>query len=425
MIHDASTTRVEVPKTRKATSIQNNIETVDSESQPQQPPAKRRKHSSSSSSSSQSGLPPEFWDKLSRVPLSRGALRELNRRTIQPIVPQQRAKRDIEDSQVKQLQRFARYGGPDLRRIRNYPEPANQVKMRPNVSTHKKLTPYDAAFEQTLIDNGIYPPGYSNVEPGNLDEVTRRLGRCRASVSSSKFSHDDLLHFRRKNFEAPTEAQVMSQVFPTILSEAYIPSGFHQLFGNLEPFCENICAPKPDHFNGSRTTGIELKVRHDLDKYIIPSTQKQRPALPNFFVEVKGTDGKISEAKRQVMHDLAVGARGMLKMQSYELNEPAFDNSAYAFGCTYHDGNLSLYAAHPTKPGDADGKPEYHTTKIGGFDLTSDIDSYLQGIAAFRNLQDLAKEMRDDFIARANKRARGNKDEPEARSSDPRSTSSN
>ncbi len=91
------------------------VPTVEPESQPQQPPAKRQKQSYSS----RSETPPEFWDKLSRVPLCRRALREFDRRAIRPIAPQKQcAKRDVEDSQVKQLQRFARRGGPDLRSIR-------------------------------------------------------------------------------------------------------------------------------------------------------------------------------------------------------------------------------------------------------------------------------------------------------------------
>jgi hypothetical protein len=110
--HDASTTRAEVPKTKKKTSIRSSansrtrIATTTTA-------AKRRKQSYSSRSKT-----PEFWDKLSRVPLCRRALREFNRQAIRPIAPQQRAKRDVKDSQVKQLQRFARRGGLDLRSIR-------------------------------------------------------------------------------------------------------------------------------------------------------------------------------------------------------------------------------------------------------------------------------------------------------------------
>jgi hypothetical protein len=87
--------------------------TEEPESQPQ-PPVKRQKRSSPA----RSETPPEFWDKLSRVPLCRRALREFYRRAVQPVVPEQRVKRDVADNLVKQLKRFARRGGPDLRMIR-------------------------------------------------------------------------------------------------------------------------------------------------------------------------------------------------------------------------------------------------------------------------------------------------------------------
>ena len=52
------------------------------------------------------------------MPVCRRALREFNRRAVQPIAPQPRPERDIEGSLVQQLKRFARRGGPDLRGIR-------------------------------------------------------------------------------------------------------------------------------------------------------------------------------------------------------------------------------------------------------------------------------------------------------------------
>jgi hypothetical protein len=107
------------------------VPTTELESQPQQTPAKRPKQSHSS----RSKTPPEFWDKLSRVPLCRRALREFDRRTIRPITPQQRAKRDVEDSQVKQLQRFARRGGPDLRCIRGVSSVCSMQERREGMLT--------------------------------------------------------------------------------------------------------------------------------------------------------------------------------------------------------------------------------------------------------------------------------------------------
>jgi len=390
--------------------------TAEPELQPKpqsQPPAKRQKPTYPS----QSKTPPEFWDTLSRVPLCRRALREFNRRAVQPIALQPRPERDIEGSLLQQLKRFARRGGPDLRRIRGYPEQGPQVKMSSNSRRSKRssaldsntkpttLSSKDAAFEQELIDNGIYPPGYDDIEPDNLEEISERLGQPRASLSPSKFSREDFLHFRRRNDEATTEAEVMSQVFPMIIGKTNIPSGYNQVFNNLKPLGDHISNAQPDYYNGSRPVEIRAKFRDDLEEYIIPSSQRHRHALPNLFTEAKGPDGKASEAKRQITQDLAVGARGMLMMQSYELDEPTFDDKAHTFGSTYHSGYLQLYAMHPTKPGEADGMPEYHTTKINGYDLTGNLNTHRQGIAAYRNLRDLAKEKRDDFIACANERA--------------------
>ncbi len=80
-----------------------------------------------------------------------------------------------------------------------------------------------------------------------------------------------------------------------------------------------------------------------------------------------------------------------------DCTKPTFDDKAHTFGSTYHSGYLQLYAMHPTKPGEADGMPEYHTTKINGYDLTGNLNSHRQGIAAYRNLRDLAKKKRDDL----------------------------
>ncbi|KAF2430742.1 hypothetical protein EJ08DRAFT_733991 [Tothia fuscella] len=362
------------------------------EPEPQpQPPTKRQKRPHPS----RSKTPPEFWDGLSRVPLCRRALREFNRRAVQPTAPKPRLERDIKDSLVKQLKRFARRGGPDLRNIRGYPEQEPQIRMSSNrarsnrssaLNSNTKPTTFsskDAAFELELIDNGIYPYN-RGPKPHNWEEIQERLAQPRSSLSPSKFSDGAFETFQLKNDEATTEAEVMSEVFPLITGKTNIFSGYNQVFNNLKPLGDHISNPQPDYFNGARTSEVRSKVRNDLEQYIVPSSQRHRPALPNFFTEAKGPDGKASEAKRQITQDLAAGARGMLMTQSYELDEP----------------------------------PEYHTTKIRGFDLTDNLDTHHQGITAFRNLRDLAKEKRDEFIALANERADNNDDEPEVASAD-------
>jgi hypothetical protein len=199
----------------------------------------------------------------------------------------------------------------------------------------------------------------------------------------------------------------MSDVFPIIRGRETMPSGQNQKFNHLDPLASGISNAQPDYYNGSRPTQIRPRVRDDLGPYIIPSTQQHRPALPNFFMEAKGPDGKASEVKRQITQDLAGGARGMLKMQSYGQDEPVYDGNAYVYGTTYNSGagTLQLYAMHPTEPANPDGELEYHTTQVTAFALTANPDSCRQGLRGFRNLQDMAKEKRDAFIACANEAA--------------------
>jgi len=226
------------------------------------------------------------------------------------------------------------------------------------------LASKDAAFEQELIDNGIFPPGYNDVEPSNLEEILEKLKQPRAFLSPSKFSHEEFLHFRRSNDEATTKAEVMSQVFLIITGKTNIPSGYNQVFNNLELIGNHISNAQPDYYNGSWLAEIHSKVRDNLERYIIPLSQQHCHALPNFFTEAKGPDGKASEAKQQITQDLAVSARGMLKMQSYGLDEDVYNGNARTFGSTYYSGTstLQMFAMHPMELIKPDRRPQYHTT---------------------------------------------------------------
>jgi hypothetical protein len=144
----------------------------------------------------------------------------------------------------------------------------------------------DAAFEQVLIDNGISPYN-RDYKPNNWEEIQERLAQPRPSLSPSQFSDGAFETFQLENEEAMTEAEVMSQVFPMIIGKTNIPSGFNQVFNNLEPLGAHISNPQPDCFNGSRTAEIRPKVRDDLEQYIIPSSQRHRPALQTFSMKRK------------------------------------------------------------------------------------------------------------------------------------------
>lgn len=105
-----------------------------------QPQLKRRKFGHHSS---RSFPPPAFWDSLSKIWLTKGALKELDRRNTQPVSnppsPCQRAYRPVTrrffttlkptqsvydflhsctPRTLKDLKKFARHGGPDLSDLR-------------------------------------------------------------------------------------------------------------------------------------------------------------------------------------------------------------------------------------------------------------------------------------------------------------------
>jgi hypothetical protein len=94
---------------REQTPTMEAVPPPDSHLQPE-PPTKHQKHLR---------RPPGFWDNLSQVPLCRGALREFDRRTVRPIATHKPLVRSaLKEDLVKQLKRYARHGGPDLRDIR-------------------------------------------------------------------------------------------------------------------------------------------------------------------------------------------------------------------------------------------------------------------------------------------------------------------
>ncbi|KAH6628901.1 hypothetical protein F5144DRAFT_580431 [Chaetomium tenue] len=112
-----------------------------------------------------SNFPPEFWDNLSKVPLTRRALREVDRRnSARPALgPAAFAMHTTDRAH------FAKHGGPDLCHLRGYPEPKHEgdIHIRASIpstvsssqrtkvtkattSTPNKSSVYDKAFEQHL-----------------------------------------------------------------------------------------------------------------------------------------------------------------------------------------------------------------------------------------------------------------------------------
>ncbi|KAI1501819.1 hypothetical protein F5X99DRAFT_408629 [Biscogniauxia marginata] len=402
--------------------------------------------------------PPTFWDNLTEIPLTRSALRELDRRNTRyrssqkvprrrPITRRAATERSLRHRAIqpatqylsrstpaglKNIKHFARGGGPDLSDLRGYHcEPSMSSsqsslghRKRGSASPSKSNTahqttstkstgPYDRAFQQHLIDYGIYPDGYeypdgkSLPQPDNTDDILEALKRPRLSLSPSRFSNDDFRKFKRADTHASKEWQVISTVVPIIEGNAEdnkCVSG-QVPFMNLSPLTDGSLVPgNPDRYEGARPEQLNRQIRSKLGGYVVPSTQHDLPIAPNFFLAVKGPDGSSAVAGRQACYDGALGARGIQVLRSYGESKPMYDNNTYAITSTYYAGTLKMYTSHSLPPNMLGASPEYVTTQIKAYALTSDADTFRAGAGAYRNARDWAKQQRDETIRKANER---------------------
>ncbi|KAL8700904.1 MAG: hypothetical protein Q9201_005199 [Fulgogasparrea decipioides] len=278
-------------------------------------------------------------------------------------------------------------------------------------TSYRKSSAYHRDFEQHLIDYGIHP--YNRTQkPRNWDEIQQKMAQPRPSLSPSKFSDGAFETFQQANEEALTEAMVMRKPFPIISGNADIPSAGELPFGNLKPLTDGtLIDAKPDFYDGAYPTQIDRQIRAELGSYIVPSTQHQAPALPNFFTEVKGPDGSGAVAKRQACYDGVIGARGVDEFRAYGIDKPetVYDENAYTITSTYNSatGSLQVYTIHTTEPTDPDKSPGYYMTQLRSFAMTDTAGSFREGASAFRNARDWAEEQRNELIITANGRLKG------------------
>ena len=238
-------------------------------------------------------------------------------------------------------------------------------------------------------------------EPGNLPQILARAQLPRRSLSPSVFTLSDFKEFRRQNAAARKEKQVSESVMPIIEGKIKQPkcrSG-GIMFGNLRPLTDgNITPGNPDIFYGSRPEKFQAHVLEDLQDLVLPSTQRDLPALPNFSIAVKGPRGLYEVAELQARYDGALGARAMHATFAYgNMRQP--DQNAYAVTSIFHGGTLSMYTSHEIH---AAGQTKYAMTQIGGWALTGSQENFVEGARAYRNLRDWAEEQRNAAIGAAN-----------------------
>ncbi|KAF3770680.1 hypothetical protein M406DRAFT_336294 [Cryphonectria parasitica EP155] len=355
--------------------------------------------------------PPEFWDRLSTIPLIRSALEELDRRICKqpappPSSPTEPAARD--------LARFAHHGGPDLRDLRGYPAPALSRHHTAGTMSSSSSA-QNPGFEQHLANHGIHAT-WSSQKP-DLTEIKAALANPRPSLSPSRFPDDAFETFQNDNARAKDESDVCKYVLPVIAGpwKDNYPSAENMAFLNLEPLTDGtIAAAKPDIALGARPEQLNPDIRRELQYHIVPSTSTDRIIAPNFFLEAKGPDGSAAVMMRQARYNGAVGARAMHSLQNYDREELVYDGNAYTYTTTYHGGTgtLQLYAHHATAPATPEGQPEFHMNQLRGFIMTDTRERFVEGATAYRNLRDLAKKHRDAFIQDANARYQAAQENP-------------
>ncbi|ROW07129.1 hypothetical protein VPNG_07370 [Cytospora leucostoma] len=368
--------------------------------------------------------PDTFYDRLSKIHLTHRALREFNRRNAH-LQPQSlpTAQPIWSDTDLGQ---FARHGGPDLSSLRGCRAssmPRRSVSGRRtahSATTQSSSTRLDSTssesadsnFEQNLIDSHIYPHGFTfanhlpDVEPANINTLKRRLEVPRASLSPSRRNPSHFNKFRRINATSRSDSAVMTNVLPFLRGDDSFAFSTAQdlLFTNIDSVTDRTnYAPKPDLFDGVPQVQVDAQVRMALDHLIIPTEDLATPQAPNFFFEAKSIERLPTEGERQLAQDLAVGARAMDALREYGSDTVDQDGNAYTIGATYHGGGqLKLYSAHTTT--DHTGQTGTYITELDSYAMTG--ASHWDGIRAFRNGRDMAKEFRDEALRMANSRAR-------------------
>ncbi|RAH67588.1 uncharacterized protein BO66DRAFT_282749, partial [Aspergillus aculeatinus CBS 121060] len=382
--------------------------------------------------------PPQFWDKLTKLWLTKSALRENNRRILS--LSSSRtffAKfyifapdflRSCPATCLQEIRRLSRCGGPDLSDLRHHPlppdfhqdsvVPTSSDSRRPNTISTQTLigntTVYDPHFEDHLLQNGIfmplsrYPDGSRPSKPKNLAHIRRRIQAPRPSsaLPESTTLDQEYEDFLELNHDAADEQAVITEVLPVLEGKHRARSqvaGGHP-FKNLAPLTDGtLASAKPDLYHGARPNRLAPAIRKQLHKQIRPSSQTDRPVAPNFFIEAKGRHGTARAATRQACYDGALGARAMHSLRLFGgVGDSGYDDKAYTIMSTYRAGTLRIYATHPTRSSSPDRLTDYVMTQIGRYSLIGSPESYRQGRDACRNSRDLAKDYRNEIIRQAN-----------------------
>ncbi|KAK0617801.1 hypothetical protein B0T17DRAFT_600818 [Bombardia bombarda] len=362
---------------------------------------------------------PAFWDGLSKIDISCRALRELDRRNNLKL-PQSILEPAVKPDTVI---RFARLGGPDLSHLRSYSQsrsPTMAARLRrqtlsvdptPNASPKSKFrksTWNDANFERHLVEHNVFFTGGPVPTAHDRERLTRR----RESLSELNYPESAFKDFDDANNDAFKNVDVLHKVVPII--EGPNRLRFYNMinveFTDMQPITgDKTVTPQPHFCDGARYRDLDARIRQDLSKLVIPlkSGADRRPVVPNFFLTVMGQDGAQRVGKRQAALAGAYGARAIHSLRAWmgHGGDELWDRKAYCYSATYHpdDHTLKLFQ-HFVLAQEADNKPEYHMALLKTYELLTHSD-FIEGVTAFRNAREIAKQLRDEVIQAANSRA--------------------
>ncbi|PHH91055.1 hypothetical protein CDD83_1846 [Cordyceps sp. RAO-2017] len=407
--------------------------------------------------------PPKFWDGLSKIYLTKNALRELDRRNIQrqrrweknhqPPIKPRRSRRlgasaggesnqrvgqvldQYSPTYLRRLKKFATHGGPDLSDLQGFDtssipdfdmssttsfsslgrrkrgsRSSEKSSATTNPVTTRNTGPYDAHFEQHLVDHGIYPPWYKYPDgryppkPANLADIRRALSQPRPSSSLSDVEFED---FQEINAHAKKEIKVVTDVMPLLEGDVEDRRCLvrQTLFTNLDGLTDGtLVDASPDLCYGARPEQLDRRVRQTLSGQVVVSSQADLLVAPNYFIEVKGPNGSSDVLQRQIIYDMALGERGQVALLAVGEPRPVYDRCAHTLGYTYANGTLTIYAMHMIEPSTARSQPEYVTTLVTAYSIIGSPQYFEEGLRACRNARDWAKRQRDQARAQANER---------------------
>ena len=277
-------------------------------------------------------------------------------------------------------------------------------------STKKECSPYDAAFQQHLINYGIFPPNYRYADqtfpptPRNLEEIRNEARKPRKSLDMNADGLRGLFDQVRVAIsnisgELKTHTALISKLQSSTEDPKSSAGGLK--LTNYLPLTDNTLTPSnPDYYYGARAEQLHTELQTTLSRLLVP--RHDSPVLPNFFLAIKAAHGDASVAMRQACYDGTFGARAMHISESLLKERRYWSGNAETISCTFIDGTLKMFACLPFESKHQERPTHYAMTMVDAYNLDATAERCKEGIAAFRNLARWALERRTKRIGDLN-----------------------